>query len=385
MIELNRHIEILLLDNDCVIIPDFGGFLTHYVSANYDESENLFLPPSRTVGFNPQLKLNDHLLVQSYVEAYDISYPEALRRIENEVEELRQYLDNNGYYELNGLGTLSVNSEGNYEFEPCAAGLLTPVLYGLSSFEMTPADSLSSTLQKDSKIIPFEESEAISKLVNFSNNEDTTEEAEDRSQELTLDADNDNNIVIRMSWIRNIVATAAVFLLFFISTPIKNGDMQIDRQESCFLPVESLNSSTDSIEMIVLPAINDSIASVVKDSVVSEQPIEKELDVKQDEITNETAKQDEISKQETKEVVKSTSYYTICLASQTLRHLAEPFLESLNKAGIKDASIVDMENMNKVRVVCGTFSTEAEAQTALRQNRALHEAFEDGWVLHVKE
>lgn len=26
MIELARHIEILLLENDCVIIPDFGGF-----------------------------------------------------------------------------------------------------------------------------------------------------------------------------------------------------------------------------------------------------------------------------------------------------------------------------------------------------------------------
>ena len=29
MIELARHIEILLLENDCVIIPDFGGFIAH--------------------------------------------------------------------------------------------------------------------------------------------------------------------------------------------------------------------------------------------------------------------------------------------------------------------------------------------------------------------
>ena len=27
VIELQRHIEILLLDNDCVIVPDFGGFV----------------------------------------------------------------------------------------------------------------------------------------------------------------------------------------------------------------------------------------------------------------------------------------------------------------------------------------------------------------------
>ena len=33
MIELARHIEILLLENDCVIIPDFGGFIAHYQPA----------------------------------------------------------------------------------------------------------------------------------------------------------------------------------------------------------------------------------------------------------------------------------------------------------------------------------------------------------------
>ena len=35
MIELARHIEILLLENDCVIIPDFGGFIAHYQPARY--------------------------------------------------------------------------------------------------------------------------------------------------------------------------------------------------------------------------------------------------------------------------------------------------------------------------------------------------------------
>lgn len=46
------------------------------------------LPPTRSIGFNPQLKINDSLLAQSYVEAYDISYPEAVRRIEKETDEI---------------------------------------------------------------------------------------------------------------------------------------------------------------------------------------------------------------------------------------------------------------------------------------------------------
>ena len=70
--------------------------MTHHLEARFDDEDNLFLPPQRTLGFNPQLKLNDSLLAQSYVEAYDISYPEAVRRIESEVSEMKQYLANEG-------------------------------------------------------------------------------------------------------------------------------------------------------------------------------------------------------------------------------------------------------------------------------------------------
>ena len=65
MIELNRHIEILLLSNDCVIVPGLGGFMTHHADAWYDDGSRQFLPPLRTLGFNPQLKINESLLALS--------------------------------------------------------------------------------------------------------------------------------------------------------------------------------------------------------------------------------------------------------------------------------------------------------------------------------
>ena len=111
MIELERHIEILLLNNDCVIVPNLGGFMAHHVEARYDEEDCIFLPPLRTLGFNPQLKINDSLLAQSYIEAYDISYPEAIQRIEDEVNELTQHLQNEGRYELNNIGILAVSHD----------------------------------------------------------------------------------------------------------------------------------------------------------------------------------------------------------------------------------------------------------------------------------
>ena len=134
MIQIQRHIEILLLSHDCVIVPGFGGFIAHHVDAHYDQDDRLWLPPYRTLGFNPQLTLNDSLLVQSYVEAYDMSYPDALRQIESEVEELKGILHTEGEYEMDGVGTLSVNIDGNYESEPCEAGILSPEVYGLADF-----------------------------------------------------------------------------------------------------------------------------------------------------------------------------------------------------------------------------------------------------------
>ena len=78
--------------------------------------------------------MNDSLLVQSYVDAYELSYPEALAQIEKEVDEIYQTLDEEGLFELNDLGSLSRNNDGNLEFEPFESGILTPLYYGLSSF-----------------------------------------------------------------------------------------------------------------------------------------------------------------------------------------------------------------------------------------------------------
>lgn len=139
--DLTRHIEILLLSNDCVVVPGLGAFLTHYVPARYDDIDGSFIPPMRTVGFNQRIQESDMLLAQSYVEAFDISYPEAVRRVEDDVEALRGCLEENGQYLMHGIGTLSLNADGNVEFEPTEAGIITPSLYGLGSFQMERLDA----------------------------------------------------------------------------------------------------------------------------------------------------------------------------------------------------------------------------------------------------
>ena len=132
MLEMERHILRLLLDNDCVIVPNFGGFVAHRVKAYYDEEEKAYFPPTRSIGINPRLTMNDSLLAQSYVDAYDISYPEALKRIGEKVESIKQTVEAEGEYYFSGIGFITKASDSTIDFQPSSVPVLTPSCYGFS-------------------------------------------------------------------------------------------------------------------------------------------------------------------------------------------------------------------------------------------------------------
>ena len=339
VIELERHIEILLLSNDCVIVPDLGGFMAHHREAGYDEHDGMFLPPQRTLGFNPQLKLNDSLLAQSYVEAYDISYPEALRRIEAEVAELKQHLDNEGFYELNDIGRLSFNPEGRLEFAPCEAGILTPELYGLSSFEFTPlAQAAEETVQQQPTLVA----------------EASAEEASP-SQEGAEKA-----ITIKMSWIRNAVAVAAALLAFlFMTKPMSDGVQTGLSMSKITLPI----MQQETVAPHPTPVKETAPKTEVVAETVAEAP---------------AAPAKKASPSEESQV----GSYCIVAASHVSKKGADEFVKKLQAQGYTSARV--HINKNVRRVVFGNYPTEAEAYNQLHkvhQNQDLAEA----WVYEVKE
>ncbi len=374
VIEIERHIEILLLSNDCVIVPGLGGFMTHHIESRYDENEAMFLPPQRTLGFNPQLKLNDSLLAQSYIEAYDISYPEALNRIEDEVCELRQHLENEGYYELNDIGRLSINDEGKLEFDPCEAGILTPGLYGLSSFEMKLLNAASSKTAEKASVL---EMETVDVTDNQPQDEESTIETDTNVEEQTDNEEKkERSITIKMSWVRNTVAAAAALLAFFIFTP------QVDNDEQTMVNISQLNlpiMTTDS---------NKKSTATLDEQQVKE--VLQQRDMETFDIAAITGPKEEIAQtMETTEPTATTepaatlppaARYCIVLASQVSQVNADEFVGRLKKQGYIDARVY---LNNKIRrVVCGSFQTADEAYKELRKvhkNKELAEA----WVYKV--
>ena len=364
VIEIERHIEILLLDNDCVIVPGLGGFTAHHVEARFDESDDVFLPPLRTLGFNQQLKINDSLLVQSYIEAYDISYPEALRRIEGEVEELRQRLANDGYYEMADIGVLEMNEDGNIIFTPCEAGILTPELYGLSSFEIQPLMAEESTTSASSTQVqkPNVEPTPITTTVFDQVGQKEETSANDAGQDTDTDEDAEKTICIKVSWLRNAgIAAAAALLLFFVIFPIshsglKNVNIGDFNGTSFFSKLMPKDSQMNNINISEIKAsAKDSSRQSVKDSV-----------------------KDSIKGIEPK--VKSDTF-CIVLASCIPQKNAERYVEQLHKKGFDKA--YTMVNNKMVRVIYGNYTSETDAYNDLQKIRSKDE-FEQAWILKKK-
>ncbi len=142
MINIDRHIQQLLLVNDCVIVPGLGGFVAHKVDAKYDSEHNVFYPPKRTIGFNPILKMNDSLLIQSLIETYDISYPEAMNKIEEVVDNIIKNIDEGREFKIEAIGKLRKESNGKIKFIPYEMGIASPNFYGLSSLNLSLKENI---------------------------------------------------------------------------------------------------------------------------------------------------------------------------------------------------------------------------------------------------
>ena len=330
MIDLGRHIAVLLLSNDCVIVPNFGGFMAHRIDAAYDEADCNFVPPLRTLGFNSKLRMNDSLLVQSYIEAYDISYPEALRRIESEVVELKQHIANDGRYELSGIGQIVLNDSGKYIFEPCEAGVLTPSLYGLGTFEMKAVGRHRSKPKTGKNAIFGEANQHTARLVSLLHEGKDAKSARPARKES-----------LKVNMLRNVAAACLLVVAFFLFPS------QISNQQSASV----LQSNVET-----------GLLKAMMPQAVTIEP---------------TAK----TKTETEKTTAPESYYCLVLASQVTQKNAEIFVKELNAKGIAARTLQLKGQSNKV--VYGQFEKEGDAYRELNQLHS-NDTFSQAWVLHVK-
>ncbi len=130
--KLSSYISDLLYRYECVIIPDFGGFVTNTKSARIGTNSKEFYPPTKVLTFNNHLKNNDGLLANYIASVDKMPFKTAMNFIHFEVQEWLQKLKNEDIT-LDNVGTLSLDGE-NIIFEPQKNINYLTESFGLSSF-----------------------------------------------------------------------------------------------------------------------------------------------------------------------------------------------------------------------------------------------------------
>lgn len=373
MIELAKHIEVLLLENDCVIVPGLGGFIAHRQQAVISQTGE-FQPPRRTIGFNPQLVMNDGLLVQSYMQAYNTDFPDATRRIEKVVTEMKDQLYQQGQVTLPHVGTIYYNMNGGYTFEPASSSFFTPGLYGLENFTLPALKTLPATEPKEYKL------PEISRP----------------------DSEKKRHFSLR-HFTRNAVAIAAAVCLFFVlSVPVENTYMD----DANYASLGSF-SMFDAIR-------NQSVATSIQTKTTSQTAPQKKVQKqkKAQRVRNNVntlkpvaVKTEKIAavpavKKETQPAVKkvpaakpvaapapapstatSKKKAYIIVASLTTDSDAQKELKKLQQKGYKNCKV--LESDGRFRIALDGYASSGEAYKKVQELRN-QEGFKNAWVFTSK-
>ena len=374
MRNLAKHIELLLRDNDCVILPGFGGFIAHAVPAYYVSEEHLYYPPSRSISFNTSITMNDGLLAQSYMRSYNVDYAQAVYLIDVAIEKLRDTLDEEGSVTIPRIGTIKQDIHQTVQFVAEPAGISSPLHFGLGTFAISTLAQL--------QVLPGTEVPKKEAII--------TQTAR------TID------LHIQKRALRQIVSTAAIFLLLLMAAlpvgdlkPTDIASLQLtnivsdpmacvptdfevvaieeaqDEQEA----IEVIESGTD-IENTIVPTIEVAEESIIEetDTVVASGII---VEAPTETITNTPVATTE---PEILQPTANTKTYHIIVASLPSKRGADEVIDGYVAKGYQQASLVERDN--RVRISLMQFADKDEANNYLKTLRE-NDAFNNAWILPV--
>ena len=160
---LGNYINDLLYRYDCVIVPDFGGFITNKIGAKVNKFTHTFTPPTKQVTFNNLLKHNDGLLSNYIASSENISFENASSAISLSVIRWKNELQSKPV-EIENLGSLSLTDDKKLIFEPS-----THVNYFTESFGLKTIESSAITRYKEQikPLISVQEKEDHKKIPAF--------------------------------------------------------------------------------------------------------------------------------------------------------------------------------------------------------------------------
>ena len=146
MKNLDTYIEDLLFKHQCVIIPEFGAFVSNRKAAEL-AADKSFSPPQKELTFNSRLTYNDGLVAKHISEVERSSYEEAQEYIKSVVTRWKQELSLGQEVRLANIGKFTKGTDNNIIFTS-----LSKENYLTDSFGMSPV----TTKEENPSVTPEE-------------------------------------------------------------------------------------------------------------------------------------------------------------------------------------------------------------------------------------
>lgn len=308
-----------------MILPGIGAFLAHKVPAMYLTKEQVFMPPRRELGFNPNIMVDDALLLSEYVASENTTYDKAEKSLSNDITSLRRVLSSKGVCCFGELGTFHMDINGTISFVANENAIDDPENYGLEPLSLP-----------------------------------------------LLSQCNDKTIVIKQrDFSRYIAIAAAVILAFFLVTPISDNTFEKGMQASIAQIATTKAPAVAEVaekfeEYRILP-----VAETVTENIYTEQ---------QNVVVPETSEEASVAiKEPVKEVTQVTApqkTYSIIVASSPNAKNAELAIKELTRKKTADYTVIIGGGRHRISI--GDYNSIEEANDALS---LIKNTFHDAWVL----
>lgn len=134
MKNFGAYIHQLLLENDCVSIPGFGGMVAQHFHADLNVGTNLLRPQSKRISFHEELVANEHLIIHKVALSEKCNPDRALEMIAAEVKNWRVELANGRSVKVEGIGRFYLDYAGAICFNQSLESNLNLHSFGFDIF-----------------------------------------------------------------------------------------------------------------------------------------------------------------------------------------------------------------------------------------------------------
>lgn len=328
MNDLSKHISKLLKEYGCVIIPDFGGFVSQHMTSRILEKGKIVSPPYSEIGFNENLKINDGLLVQSYMIEDGISYPAAEKKVMRVSKEMKELLYRNGELALPGIGHMRMSMSGHMIFTACKDTLVDTNTFGLDTIEIPLLSELKKEREKSSR--------------------------EDRHY----------NVKQNVWSYTQYAAACIVVLMLYFSSSVSIDNTSLYRYDN----KASVISAPSFVDEKIVPEVE----------VITDDITEDEAPVMMDNIANVEKSEEQTTQSE---IHSESGKYHIIVASLGDGDDVDIVVSKLKKEGYSSAGVIKGDG--RIRVSIESF---ADYNEAVKKSEVIRNTtkYKDAWVLNKK-